>query len=251
MFNFFQKRSKQDVKDFSFLEVDMHSHILPGIDDGSKNVEESLFLISELSNLGYKEFIATPHIHSEYYPNTRATIQEALQTLKQAMVEKGMEIQLSASAEYFLDEHFEKLLESDDLLPFRENFLLVEQSFFAETPGINEILFKIQTKGYQPILAHPERYTYWANQFERYENLNEQGVLFQVNLMSLVGHYGKTAQKTAKKLIENDMVNFLGTDLHNASHISKLKSVLADKRVMKILDRNWQNSALNSCTTNV
>ncbi len=248
MIKFFQK--KQGVRDFSILEVDMHSHLLPGIDDGAKDMEDSLFLIGELKSLGYREIITTPHIHYEYYPNTKEIILSKLEDLKEELVNRKIDIEISASAEYFIDEHFEELLDSGELLPFKNNYLLVEQSFFAETPGIDEILFKIQTKGFQPILAHPERYTYWGNHFERYEQLKEQGVLLQVNLLSLSGNYGKTVQKIAHRLIENNMVSFLGTDLHNSNHILKLKKLLADKKLHKILNQNWQNKALHSLTLN-
>lgn len=237
MFSFFKRRTSEKV-DFSFLQTDFHSHLIPGIDDGAKTVEESVELIRGLIDLGFSRIITTPHIMGDHYPNSAATILSGLEVVKTALKEAQIDIPLEAAAEYFVDEYFEKLLAQEErLLTFGDNYLLIEFSTFAAPSNFQDIIFQLKTKGYQPILAHPERYLYFAKEYDKFEKLKSLGCYFQVNLLSLTGHYGKGQKKLAIQLLNSAWVDFLATDLHRKGHLEKLKLVRKDKTVAKLLDK--------------
>jgi tyrosine-protein phosphatase YwqE len=219
---FFQK----PPVNFAALGTDMHAHLLPGIDDGPKTMAESLQLIRNLANLGYTKLIATPHVYKAYYPNTTATILETLNAVRQAMQEDDLHIPLEAAAEYFLDEHFETLLETGDLLPLPGRFLLFEMSFFAPYPGVDDVVYKLRLNDYKPVLAHPERYNYYLGRgFDALETLWQHGCRLQLNLLSLDGAYGPVVKKQAFKLLDAGMVDFLGTDAHHMKHVEALRKM--------------------------
>lgn len=230
LFSFFKKKPQQI--NYSFLKVDMHSHLLPNIDDGSKSMEDSISMIKGLGNLGYEKIITTPHIMGDYYPNTPEIIRSKVTTLNEALIKEGINLKIEAAAEYFLDDFFEELLAKGvELLTFSDNFLLVEFSTFAMPVNAFNLIFELQTKGYKVILAHPERYVYLANQFEQFEQLKSQGCLFQANLLSLAGHYGSEQKKLGIKMLKAGMIDYLGTDLHRQGHLAKLGMV--DKKIQK------------------
>lgn len=236
MFSFF-KKNKIDIQNaYQTLAVDMHSHLIPGIDDGSKSLEESIRLLRQLIELGYKKVITTPHIYYELYPNSSDIILKGLSQLKAAMKQEGLSIEVDAAAEYFMDDHFEGLLEKDDILTIGSTkMVLVEMSFFAAPPKLYDYLFRLQTKGYQPLLAHPERYSFYNNDIKKYQDLKDRGCLFQLNLLSLQGHYGKAVQRMAEKLLKANMIDFLGTDMHHAFHAEGLVELGKSKVFQKIL----------------
>lgn len=239
MFSFF-KKNKKDAKDaYRQLKVDMHSHLIPGIDDGSKSLEESISLLRQLIELGYKKVITTPHIYYELYPNSSEIILNGLSNLKSAVKKEGLNIEVDAAAEYFMDDHFEILLEKDDILTIGSTkMVLVEMSFFAAPPKLYDYLFRLQTKGYQPLLAHPERYSFYNNDIKKYEELKDRGCLFQINLPSLQGHYGKSVQKMAEKLLKTNLVEFMGTDLHNTFHMEALEELGKSKYLENLLSKH-------------
>jgi protein-tyrosine phosphatase len=225
MFNFFNKKNTDKVS-FTTLPIhtDMHSHILPGIDDGSPDVETSLQLIRGLYDLGIRRTIATPHVISDLYRNTPETINAALIKLKDACINAGIDIEISAAAEYMLDDYFVRLLTSkSEILPIHKKIILTEQSYATPTGNLNEIAFELITQGYKPIMAHPERYFYYHKNNENYYHLKDMGFLLQVNLLSLTGYYGPPAAKAAKFLFKEGIVDFVGTDLHHEKHLSVLQ----------------------------
>ncbi len=216
--------------------TDIHNHILPGIDDGAANIEESIQLIKKFKNLGITNFIATPHVMNDYYPNTPETINNALNILKEAISkDESLEgINVAAAAEYMMDHSFLEILQDQPLLALKGKYVLVEMSYFQAPINLNEILFQLQTKGYKPVLAHPERYGYYhASDLRKYEELKNRGCLFQLNTLSLTTHYGKNIQKTAQKLLEADMYDFLGSDTHRMQHIEKLKNIQLNKKTLE------------------
>lgn len=220
---------------FSDDFVDIHSHLLPGIDDGSKNLEQSILMIEKMRTLGIKHFITTPHILGEVYPNTPEIIHEKLQLVKEELIKKNItDVTIFAAAEYMLDDNFYRLLQEKNLLTLKDNYLLVELSFFNLPLNLADLLFEIQLAGYQPILAHPERYVYWQKKYSMFEILKNQGVLFQLNLLSLTKHYGKEVYKTAEYLIKNNMIDFVGTDTHHTHHIELLQQKV-DAKMMELL----------------
>lgn len=206
----------------------MHSHILPGIDDGARDIAGSLELLNGMYDLGIRKVVATPHIIADLYRNDAATINTALDKVKEAVAIAGLEMEISAAAEYMLDDYFVSLLRSGSpLLKLHDNIILTEQSYASPNDNLQEIAFEIMTNGYLPIMAHPERYFYYHNQYDAYDRLKDLGFLFQVNLLSLTGYYGKPVAKVAKFLFEEGMVDFVGTDMHHTKHLSTLKENVA------------------------
>lgn len=211
--------------DLSGLVTDMHSHIIPGIDDGSPDVETSLSLIAGLAELGYSRFIATPHILWDIYKNDPSTITPACQLLNRELQSRNTGLSVDFAAEYYLDYHVDELIEDQEpLLTLRDKLVLVEFSFVSAPLDLKEKLFALQLAGYQPVLAHPERYMYFAKDKTVYEELREAGYLLQVNLLSLAGYYGKGPLELGTHLVKNKMVDLLGTDLHHARHLGVLQT---------------------------
>ncbi len=226
MFNLFKKRPATPAVAISQLPIDtdIHSHILPGIDDGSPDIPTSIQLVRGIYDLGIRKTIATPHIIGDMYRNTPATINAALAQLKEAVAKEGMDIQINAAAEYMLDDYFLKLLRSGEpMLTIHKNVILTEQSYAAPTGNLNDIAFELITAGYKPIMAHPERYGFYQGRFEEYFRLKDMGFLLQVNLLSLTGYYGKPVAKAAKYIFDNDLADLVGTDMHHERHLAMLK----------------------------
>ena len=245
MFNLF-KKNKQDDGTMPFtgqlpVTVDMHSHILPGIDDGSPDVETSLLLVSGLYDLGIRTCIATPHIIGDLYRNNNETIEAALDKLQQACAAAAIPMQISAAAEYMLDDYFMELLQQKQpLRTLHKNLLLTEIPYTSEPVNLQEIVFHIITGGYQPILAHPERYFYFHNNFEGYKKLKDLGFILQVNLLSLTGYYGKNATRAARYLLDEGLVGLVGTDLHHGRHLNAFQS----QDNLKLFNKYLKNSKL-------
>lgn len=233
MFNLFKKTDP--LGNFAFLGTDMHSHLLPGIDDGAEDLEHSLKLIRALSSMGYDHLITTPHIMADLYPNTPAIIREKLEEVRSAMQAEGIAVTLDAAAEYLMDEGFEALLEAGTLLSMPGKRVLVEMSFISAPPKLEQYLFRLQTRGYRPILAHPERYLFLREDFKKYGELKERGCEFQLNLLSLTGYYGKPVRENAAELLKAGLIDYLGTDLHHDRHAQNLQAALQDRSIAKLL----------------
>jgi tyrosine-protein phosphatase YwqE len=224
MFSIFKKKFNQPP-DLSSLVTDMHSHLVPGVDDGATDVENSLELIRGLNDLGFQKFITTPHVLWDIYKNNSQTITPKYDELQMGLKENKMNVPIKFAAEYFLDYHVDELIEDEQrLLTIKDNMVLVEFSFVSAPLDLKEKLFSVQMAGYQPIIAHPERYIYFGRNKEMYEELREAGYFFQVNLLSIAGYYGKIPQEIAGMLIKNRYVDFLGTDLHHVRHLNALQT---------------------------
>jgi protein-tyrosine phosphatase len=224
------------LADFSSLSTDMHSHLIPGIDDGAKTIEDSLELIRTLHGLGYTKLITTPHIMSDYFRNTPDIIYSGLEEVRAALKENNIPVEISAAAEYYIDDGFVRKLEEEKLMTFGDNYLLVEVSYINPPDNVREILFRAQVLGYKPILAHPERYPFWYRNFDEYRRFHDMGVALQLNLNSLSGYYGPDAKRVAEKLIDMQIISALGTDMHHTKHAEALKRCLSEKSLQKILD---------------
>jgi len=231
----FEKKPQLPPADLSVLQADMHSHLIPGIDDGAKTIEDSLQLIKELHLLGYKKLITTPHIMSDHYKNTSEIILDGLKKMREALKNEGIPVELDAAAEYYLDFDFEAKIEGGELLTFGDNYVLVEVSFINPPQNLDQIIFKLQTSDYKPVLAHVERYPYWYNDEQVYQKLKDAGVLLQLNIASLTGYYSPQTKKVAERLIDNNMIDLLGTDCHNMNYIKILKDSLTEKHLHKVL----------------
>lgn len=237
MFSIF-KRKRLAPANFSELKADMHSHILPGIDDGAPDTENSLELVTALIDMGFQKLTATPHILWDMYRNDPSTIGDAKRTLEQAFRDASIQVPLHAAAEYYMDDHFDELLASGEpLLTIRNNWTLVEFSFVSPPINLKEKIFELQIKGYQPIIAHPERYLYFAANKKFYDELKEAGCYFQLNILSLTGYYGKGPSELAQHLIRNNYIDFLGTDLHHQRHVHALRHApRLNDQVKQLLD---------------
>lgn len=222
--------------------VDIHSHFLPGIDDGAKNLDNSIELITKMASYGIKNIITTPHVLGDVYQNSSETIKEKLEEVRAELKKRNMNaISLRAAAEYMMDEQFSVLLENDDILTLKDNFVLVEMSYFSAPINLYDILFEIQLKGYKPVLAHPERYNFFHTNIDNYYKLKKAGCLFQLNLLSLTEQYGKGVQKMSEKLLKENLYDFVGTDTHHKKHLELLKKIGNKKNLEKIkhlLDNN-------------
>ncbi len=244
MFNLFKKPSTSSLPDFSALGTDLHSHLLPGIDDGAPDLASSLELILALQQIGFRKLFTTPHVMSGFYPNTRDTILRKKEEVQEALSELGIDIEFGAAAEYYLDETFADLLKKEPLLTLPGNRVLVEMSFHQPYPDLHRVIFDMQMKGYQPILAHPERYPYFRS-VEDYENLSTMGCALQLNLLSLTGYYGKPVQSAAKTILHAELADFLATDLHHVRHAELLQQALSHELVVKALQTmSFQNKEI-------
>jgi protein-tyrosine phosphatase len=234
MFSIFKRKYSSRSADFSGIVTDMHAHLLPGIDDGSPDPDTSSILIKGLEDLGYRQFIATPHIMWDLYKNTTFSIENALGHLRQ----NGPYNNIRTAAEYFIDDHFVEQLDQDiPLLAITGKQILVEFSFVAPPLDLKEQLFKLQIKGYEPVLAHPERYIYFAGNKSVYDDFKSMGCLFQLNLLSLSGYYGKAACELAEWLVAKNYVDLVGTDLHHQRHLEVLRNGRKWMRtIYKLLD---------------
>ncbi|TAF32901.1 MAG: capsular biosynthesis protein [Cytophagales bacterium] len=230
------------------VSVDMHSHLLPGIDDGCKTFDESVELIKKFIKLGYKKLIVTPHIMGGFFPNTPEIIYQKLDQLRDIVSELGLDIQLEAAAEYYLDEHFMKLLQQPEpLMSFgKEKYVLFETSYMNASPYLDAAIFELQSKGYKPVMAHPERYVYLFEDHNLLYDLVEKGVHLQVNANSLAGYYSKPAQKIAQTLIIDKVVSFLGSDCHGQRHFDSLLKARETDYYYRALQHGLLNNSLLS-----
>lgn len=240
--NFFKKIFHKEhfpTIDFSVFKTDMHSHLIPGIDDGSQSLEQSIEIIRAFKSLGYQKIITTPHIMCDYYKNTPEIILGGLEKLRTELTRLNISIEIEAAAEYNLDDGLEKIIDDKQLLTFGNNHVLFELPFMQEPQNFQEIVFKFQTHGYKPILAHPERYSYWYKDFEKYEELKAKGILLQLNLLSLTGHYSPETKKIAERMVDAGLVDFVGTDCHRIEHLAILEKH-ANSKYFNLLANNNQ-----------
>ncbi len=236
MFSFW-KKGKEERFDYSLLQSDMHSHLVPGIDDGAPDIESSVQLIKGLSELGYKKLITTPHVMWDMFKNTSEKILDGYKLLQQRIKEENIDVTINVAAEYFLDNYVKNLLANKEpLLTIKDNLVLVEFSMASEPIDLKEILFEMQLQGYQPVIAHPERYSYYERNLEFFAIMKSSGYMFQLNILSLAGLYGKSARTLAHYFIKNNYYELAGTDLHNPLHLRALSDSSIINELTKLLD---------------
>ena len=232
MLSIFQK--KRYLVDYLENFTDFHNHLLPGIDDGSPNVDISLELIEKFGKFGVKNFVCTPHVMGEYYPNSPADIGAALQELKMQLPE---DVKIQASAEYMMDAWLTESIENDEILPIAGKHVLIEMSYFQAPINLIDILFQLQTKGYKLILAHPERYAFYHNKsLNKYRDLKNRGCKFQLNMLSLSRHYGEGINKMANRLLEEGMIDFISSDCHRMEHLEKIEKIRLNKKQAQLIE---------------
>lgn len=237
---FFFKKNSPFLKDIIPNNyIDIHSHLLPGIDDGAKSITDSLLLINELKKIGFIEFITTPHVIKDVWNNTNLSITSKLNSTNIELEKVGIP-SIKAAAEYMLDSNFVLLFQSEKLLTLKDNYILVEMSYLAPPIQLYDIIFELQVAGYKPVLAHPERYNFYHNSLEDYKKLKKSGCLFQLNLLSSVGYYGSNVASSAEFLLKNGLIDFVGSDVHHMKHVDFFdkKIVLKNPELLKEIFQN-------------
>lgn len=227
MFGWFSKNKNLDPLDFSVLRTDIHSHLIPGIDDGSPDIDTTILIIKELQSLGYKKIITSPHVMSDFYKNSSEVILKGLADVRAELKMQKINIEIDAVAEYYIDYDFEQKIGNEKFLTFGDKYILVELSFIEASKNLFEIIFKLQLEGYKVVLAHPERYNYF--EMKDYINLVDRGVFLQINLLSLIGYYSPLIKRKTEDLIAKNMISFLGSDCHNIKHAELYKTCQTTK----------------------
>ena len=241
MFSWFKKKKQAKID----LGTDIHSHLLPNLDDGVRSFEQAEEIILRFQALGYSKLITTPHVMSDAYRNTNTDILARLQELRDHLQQKNINMQIEAAAEYYLDEDlYRRLEENDSLLTFGDKYLLFEMNFLTEPFNLRDFVFLAATRGYKPVLAHPERYLFLQQNLEKAEDLINRGVLFQLNTSSFTGYYSKPVQATAQKLVEKKWVHMLGSDCHHIQHVKLLESAASMKHFQRALSFPLLNKKL-------
>ena len=244
LFDLFKKRVDLGPADLSVLKVDMHSHLIPGIDDGSQNMDQTIAMLAKFESFGYQKIITTPHVMSDYYKNTTDIILTGLEAVQETAAKLNLSIEINAAAEYYYDENFMSLIKKKDILTFGDSYVLFEFAFMNEPSNINGLIFDLRSAGYTPVLAHFERYMYWLGNVEKARSLRENGVKIQMNLNSLTGHYGPDVKKQAIALIDNELIDFIASDCHRIEHLMLLEKNLSSVHLHKALKLPLLNQSL-------
>jgi protein-tyrosine phosphatase len=246
--SFFSRKPPEEeypaLNDYSGINTDIHSHLIPGIDDGVKDLEESLAMISGMAMLGYRKLVTTPHIMGDFYRNTPEVILSGLEVVREEVRKAGIPVTIEAAAEYYLDEDFLRKIYEDKLLTIGGKYLLFEISYINVPDNLYNVIFEMNLRGYKPLMAHPERYPFWFNKFEEYHKLKDAGVLFQLNLNSLCGYYGIASKKIAERMIDEQLIDFTGTDLHGQRHLEALQKSLGEKHLRKLVHQGVKNTGV-------
>ena len=237
IFSFFKRKKEKREEDVPQILTDIHSHLIPGIDDGARDMDESLMLLRKMKSLGYQKVITTPHIMFDGYKNTPKNILEGLEALRLAAREEHIDIEIDAAAEYYLDDGFYDKLSAEEILSVGD-YLLVETSYVSKPLQFDEMIFEIQAAGFKPLLAHPERYRYIKDPEKEYKAMREKGIYFQVNINSFSGHYGREAKSKADFLNEARMIDFLGSDIHRMKQAEILGEVRKSDTLRSVLKNN-------------
>lgn len=242
---FAKKEQVYDPLDLSLIGVDMHSHLIPGIDDGSQSMDETVVMLAKFESLGYRKLITTPHVMSDYYRNTPEIILKGLDKVRDTAAKLNLKIELEAAAEYYFDESLMgRLQRREKLMTFGDNYVLFEFSFMSEPVQVKELLFEMLTQGYKPVLAHFERYAFLFGKVDQAKAWRENGVNIQMNFNSLSGHYGPVVQKQAEALVDQNLIDFVATDCHRIDHLMILEENLNKKYYNKLQQLELKNPTL-------
>ena len=223
----------------------MHSHLIPGIDDGSKSMDETIAMLAKFESLGFKKVITTPHIMSDYFRNTPEIILDGLEKVRTELKRIHLNIEFEAAAEYYFDETLmAKLKNKEKLLTFGDNYVLFEFSFHSEPSQIDALFFEMITQNYKPVLAHFERYVFLHGSIDKAIEWRSKGINIQLNYNSLFGHYGPEVQRQARELVNSGEIDFVATDCHRIEHLMTLEQNLSDNYLHKLGELNLKNSSL-------
>lgn len=215
------------------IKVELHSHLIHGVDDGVQSLEESLETLKVLVAMGYTKVITTPHIMSDFYKNGPHNLIPKLQELKSYLIAQDLNIELEVAAEYMIDDAIEDKIKNNEILSFGgdNKYVLVEMPFLEEARNFKSVIFELQIQGYQPVLAHPERYTYYHQKKEKYEELFDKGIFLQLNNLSMIGYYSPHVLKAAEFIIDKKLHSFVGSDAHNVRHAMIIQDKVIHSKV--------------------
>jgi protein-tyrosine phosphatase len=242
-FSFFKKQYSEPLN-LSLIGVDMHSHLIPGIDDGSKSMDETIAMLAKFEHLGYRKIITTPHIMSEVYNNTPEIILKGLEEVRAEIKKHGLSIQIEAAAEYYFDDYLVDLVKKREVMSFGDHYVLVEFSFHTPPVYDDTLFFEMQMARYKPVLAHFERYPYFHGSTEKAKEYRDKGAQIQVNINSLTGNYGSEVRKQAEKLIDQNLVDFIGSDCHRMQHLVTMEANLTLPYIAKLSTLSLKNQSL-------
>lgn len=242
--NLFKKKEVLPPFDLGRFKSDMHSHLIPGIDDGAQDMDQTIAMLAKFESLGYKKVVTTPHIMTDSFPNNRDTILSGLETVKNEIKNVGINIEIEAAAEYYFDETLMPKIKNKELLTFGDNYVLIEFAFHSPPQFLDQLFFELKTHGYRPVIAHFERYLYYLGKIDKAEKWRAEGINIQINLNSLFGQYGPEVQKQAEKLIDEGQFDFVGTDCHRIEHLMILENNLSSPYLHKIGKYLIKNMAL-------
>lgn len=244
MFNFFTK--KNFLIDYLEGFADIHNHLLPGIDDGAKSVEDSIELIKGFGEFGVSDFICTPHIMENYHPNTPATISNSFALLQNGLKMNNLNhVNIDMAAEHMIDSNFENILEKDEVMPLDKRYLLIEMSYLQPSLNLLTAVEKIADKNLYPILAHPERYAFLHGKTRTYQEYKDKGMLMQLNILSLSNYYGKEVQKSALSLLDSGLLDFISSDVHNARQLKAIREIQLSTSLIAKVEPLIQKTAYN------
>ena len=232
--NLFKKKEVLPPFDLGRFKSDMHSHLIPGIDDGAQDMDQTIAMLAKFESLGYKKVVTTPHIMTDSFPNNPEIILSGLEKVKNEIKKVGIEIEIEAAAEYYFDETLMPKIKNKELLTFGDNYVLVEFAFHSPPQFLDQLFFELKTHGYRPVIAHFERYLYYLGKIDKAEKWRSEGINIQINLNSLFGQYGPEVRKQAEKLIDEGQFDFVGTDCHRIEHLMILEKNLSSPYLHKI-----------------
>ena len=214
---------------------DIHNHLLPGVDDGFRHAEDSLAAIERMAKEGCKHIVFTPHMNPDVYPDeTEAHIREVYKEFSASIpAEWGVETWLAA--EYMVVKDFQDRAADKELLTYSDGSILIEMSYYFKSDNIEETIFALNTEGYKPILAHPERYLYMVDNLREFDRLRDMGCRFQMNRLSLSGIYGGESLKIMDYLLSRGMYDFMATDLHTLSQLDRLAELSVRHKIAALL----------------
>lgn len=240
--NLFSKKNQRIPLDLSVLKTDMHSHLIPGIDDGCKTIDDTIAILYKFKELGYKKIITTPHIMSDFYRNNSEIILSGLEKVREEIKRINLDIEIEAAAEYYFDETLFEKLKNNDFLTFSGKHVLIEFSFSAAPQEHEKLFYDMRIKGYTPVIAHFERYMFYHGSVEQAKDWREKGLLIQMNINSLFGHYGPEVKKQAENLVDSGQIDLIATDCHRIEHLLILEQNLSSNYLRKALNLNLKNN---------
>lgn len=250
MFEFLKPKPKTAIPTFASLGIDIHCHMLPGVDDGSKSNEESLACLKVMRDAGFEKVICTPHYQYPRFPNVESDIQNRYDSMLldfTSLNAQNIPQMIGVAGEYRVDSGFADRIKNNQFLLVSGKYLLTEFSLHQQVIGLDQVMFDLQMKNYEIILAHPERYPYYSSASSKLQHLKDMGVYFQVNILSLIGFYGEGPRRKAFEMIEKGWVEFLGTDMHNTLYAQALIDATHDRKIIKLIEKHqFLNSQVGS-----